>query len=232
MNSILQIKGQFEQRKNTSAFGPKSLPINETVEVVHLEDLKRQLEQILSFWRKETIINGALVSVHYTRVVAKSNRIEALLSYKRIKPNDTIKGSKFEGNDIQKHVFTHYVTLETLEESIRRLDVCIKILNYRYNGVISCDDINLLNTKQAKYENTELALSTFVQVIVDSYYVARFDIDRATGDIDNYSIVTIYKTGVKTPDLMSKLGIDMIGAKMVDETTMRLSPNELKLLQS
>ncbi len=232
MNSVLQIKGQFEQKSNTSAFGPKNLPANESVKVPHLTNLKNQLEQILAFWKKETIINGALVSVHYTSVVAKSNRIEALLAYKKIKPNDTIKGSKFEGEDSQKHVFTHYVSLETLEESIRRLDVCIRILNHRYNGIISYDDINLLNTKQAKFDNSELSLSGFVQVIVDSFYVARFDIDRASGEIDNYSIVTIYKTGVKTSELMGRLGIDMIDAKMVDETTMRLSPNELKLLQS
>ena len=233
MNNVLQIKGQFEQRKNSNTFGPKNLPVNGEVKVSHLENLKVQLEQILSFWSKETIINGALVSVHYTSIVAKSNRIEALLAHKRVKPNDTIKGSKFEGDeDFQKHVFTHYVTLDTLRESIRRLSACINVLNYRYNGVISYDDIYLLNTKQAKYENEEIALSIFVQVIIDSYYVARFDIDRATGDIDNYSIVTIYKTGVKTTELMSKLGIKMIDAKMVDEITMRLSPNELKILQS
>ena len=166
MNSVLQIKGQFEQKSNTSAFGPKNLPVNESVKVPHLTNLKNQLEQILAFWKKETIINGALVSVHYTSVVAKSNRIEALLAYKKIKPNDTIKGSKFEGEDSQKHVFTHYVSLETLEESIRRLDVCIRILNHRYNGIISYDDINLLNTKQAKFDNSELSLSIIIQLLL------------------------------------------------------------------
>ncbi len=232
MNNVLQIKGQFEQRSNTSTFGPKNLPVNESVSVTHLEDLIKQLSQILAFWQKETIIKGALVSVHYTGVVAKSNRIDALLSYKRIKPNDTIRGSKFEGDKFQKHVFTHYVSLDVIQESIRRLSVCIEILNRNYNGMISYADIEKLNNKVVKYTHTELSISNFIQVIIDSYYVERFSIDRATFEIDNYSIVTIYKTGIRTSELMHKLGIDMIDAKMVDETTMRLSPDELYLLQS
>lgn len=165
-------------------------------------------------------------------MVAKSNRINALLAYKRIKPNDTIRGSKFDDDEIQKHVFTHYISLDVVKESIRRLSVCIEILNRNYNGIISYDDIEKLNNKTIKYTNDELSLSNFIQVIIDSYYVERFDIDRAITEIDNYSIVTIYKTGVKTSELMHKLGIDMIDAKMVDETTMRLSPDELHLLQS
>lgn len=227
----MQIKGQFEQKSNTSAFGPKNLPVNAVVEVSHLEALKKQLEQILSFWKKETVINGALVSVHYTGVVAKSNRIDALLSYKRIKPNDTIRGSKFEGDDFQKHVFTHYVKLEAIEESISKLDICISILNYSYKGKISHDNIELLNNKEVKFDALQISLSSFIQIIIDAYYVARFDIDRASGEIDNYSIVTIYKTKVNTAELMSYFGIDMIDAKMIDDTTMRLSPDELKLLQ-
>ncbi len=232
MNNVLQIKGQFEQRSNTSTFGPKNLPVNESVKSTHLENLANQLNQILLFWKKETIIKGALVSVHYTGVVAKSNRIDALLSYKRIKPNDTIRGSRFEGVEIQKHVFTHYVPLDVVQESIRRLLVCIEILNNNYNGEISYNDIDKLNNKTVEYTNTELSISNFIQIIIDSYYVERLAIDRSTLNIDNYSIVTIYKTGVKTSELMHKLGIDMIDAKMVDETTMRLSPEELRLLQS
>lgn len=55
MNNVLQIKGQFEQRSNASTFGPKNLPINESVKSTHLENLEKQLNQILLFWQKETI---------------------------------------------------------------------------------------------------------------------------------------------------------------------------------
>ena len=42
------------------------------------------------YWNEHTLIQGALVSVHYTSVVAKSNRIRALLCKGSSDPNDSI----------------------------------------------------------------------------------------------------------------------------------------------
>lgn len=232
MNNILQLKGQFEHKKNTSRIGSKNLPAGGKVTVEHFQQLKHQLEKILSVWEKNTIIDGALVSVHYFNVVAKSNRISALLAKGAIKPNDTIRGSKFEGEEKkQNHVFTHYVGLDILEESIQRLNTCINIAENKYKGIIEYDDIEKLNKKLEKYDSDELCLSNFIQVVIDAYFVERFDIDQDVEDMTERSIVTIYKTNVKTKDLMRKFGIDMIDAKMIDETTIRLDENEFRLLK-
>ena len=74
MNDILQLKGRFEKRNNDSGFGPAKLPANKSVKAAHLNDLVAQLTRIKAYWEKNQDIAGALVSVHYTRVVAKSNR--------------------------------------------------------------------------------------------------------------------------------------------------------------
>jgi hypothetical protein len=42
--------------------------------------------------------------------------------------------------------------------------------------------------------------------------------------------VTIYKTGVDTTELLSNLGINMINAKMIDETTLRMEKEEIDIL--
>ena len=232
MNSVLQLKGQFEHQKNPTGFGPKNLPTNSQVSVQHLVQLKNQLESVLNTWRKETVLGGALVSVYYRDVVAKSNRISALLSYKSQKSNDSIRGAKFAEDAKPKHIFTHFVRLAVLEDSINKLSACVSILNRSYNGVIAYEDIDLLNKKAKKYEHTDLiSQSTFIQVIIDAYYVERFGIERATEAVTEQTIVTIYNTGVRTIDLMQKLGIDMIEAEMIGETTLRLSPRKMKLLQ-
>lgn len=57
-----------------------------------------------------------------------------------------------------------------------------------------------------------------------------FRIDRAPKTANEQSIVTIYKTGVDTTELLSKLGINMINAKMIDETTMRMEKEEIDIL--
>ena len=231
MNSVLQLKGQFDYKSNTSKFGPKNLPVGESVKTEHLKNLKEQLQKILGFWQRETIINGALVSVHYNHVVAKSNRINALLSKGKLKPNDSIKGSKFDGDNPQKHVFTHYINLDVLQESIGWLNICIDIIQQKYNDIISYNDIVLLNAKEVSYTSSSLSLSNFIQIIIDSYFVERFDIDQDTEELTERSIITIYKTNVRTAELMRKFGIDMIDAKMIDETTIRLDPDEFKILK-
>ena len=71
MNNILQLKGQFQKRKAPSGFGPVNLPKGKSVSVEHVLKLKKQLQDIVLFWSKEKIIKGALVSVHYRKVVAK-----------------------------------------------------------------------------------------------------------------------------------------------------------------
>ena len=74
MNSILQLKGRFEQRSNRSRPGSPKLPKGKSVSASHLRELEKQLERILVYWTENKDIRGALVSVHYKHIVAKSNR--------------------------------------------------------------------------------------------------------------------------------------------------------------
>ena len=80
MNSILQLKGRFEQRPNGIKPGAPKLPRGKQVEAAHILQLVEQLEAIYKYWQSNTDINGAIVSVHYKQVVAKSNRLKILLS--------------------------------------------------------------------------------------------------------------------------------------------------------
>lgn len=230
MNNILHLKGQFNRKSNSSKPRNPNLPVGKSVKVKHIIALKNQLQSILAYWQNDKTINGALVSVYYRHVVAKSNRLKGLLCKGSSNPNDSIRGSKFYGDSPIQHVFTHYVKLEVLEHSIKRLELCMDIVNREYNGEITYDNIKKLNDNVVEYKNNGLAKSNFVKVIVDAYYVEKFFIDRDIEQIDESSIVTIYKTDVKTTDLLDKIGINMIDARLIDETTIRLDPDEFKLL--
>ena len=231
MNNILQLKGQFQYQSNPSKPGSLSLPVGASVEAQHLQDMSQQLSEILNYWQNDKTIKGALVSVYYYHVVAKSNRIKGLLYRGTADPNDAIRGSKFYGESPIKHVFTYYVKLEDIQESIRRLNICNEIVAKNYNGVISYKDIEKINEQPSNYRHTELSKTNFIKTIVDANYVQKFTIDRDVEIDEDLSIVTIYKTDVKTTELLSSLGIGMIEAKVIDETTVRLDPDELKLLR-
>lgn len=236
MNNILQLKGYFEQRSNPSRPGMPNLPQNALVSAKHVLELRSQLQKILKYWEENTVIEGALVSVHYKRIVAKSNRLRILLSFTGQSPVDSIRGVKFEwepnqnGTLIQKHVFTHYVPLKAIVKAIDMLGVVVDIINEGYNGEISSDDTDII-VKEKKFNYRDrLAVTNFIYALLDSWYVQRFDIDRVHEEIQEDSIVTIFKTNVETKQLLAKFGIHIVDDRMLDETTLRLHPDEIKLL--
>lgn len=228
MNNILQLKGQFQYQSNPNTFGPVNIPVGASVKASHLESLRSQLQNILRYWENDKSIHGALISVYYYHVVAKSNRIKGLLCIGGMDPNDSIRGSKFYGDSPIQHVFTHYVKLDVVRESINRLSDCIEIVNKRFSGRITHEDIEKLD--YANYSHPTLAKTNFAKVITDGYYVEKFAIDRDVEAATENTIITIYKTDVKTTDLLQSIGINMIDAKVIDETTILLTPDEVSIL--
>lgn len=235
MNNILQLKGRFEQRPNASRPGSPKLPKGKSVSASHLYELAKQLERILAYWTKNTDINGALVSVHYKHIVAKSNRLKILLAEKGKTPTDSIRGAKFVwepndvGEEVQKHVFTHFVSLEAIEKSIEVLNQTASIIEKQYRGSVNSEIIEELG-KKSKYNFAEVPKTNFLRTVVDGFYVEKFDIDRATEKITKEAIITIYQTGVDTKRLLSKFGINIVDERILDGTTLRLNPDEVKLL--
>lgn len=235
MNSILQLKGRFEQRPNRSRPGLPKLPKGKRVSARHLAELSGQLERILRYWETNRDINGALVSVHYSRIVAKSNRIKIFLSENSRSPAESVRGAKFvwetdeHGKEVQKHVFTHFVSLKAIEKTIEILNGAITIVENYYNGVIDSEATERL-TEKADYSFSELPKTNFLKAVVDGFYVESFDIDRASENVTEESIITIYQTGVETKKLLSKFGIHIVDERIIDKTTLRLSPEEAMLL--
>ena len=235
MNNILQLKGRFEQRPNGSRPGSPKLPKGKTVSALHLYELAKQLERILVFWTKNTDINGALVSVHYKHIVAKSNRLKILLAENGKTPTDSIRGVKFVwepddvGKEVQKHIFTHFVSLKAIEKSIEVLKQTASIIEQHYSGSINSEIIEELGEK-SKYSFSEVPKTNFLRTVVDGFYVERFDVDRATEEVTEEAIITIYQTGVDTKILLSKFGINIVDERIIDGTTLRLNPDEVKLL--
>ena len=236
MNNILQLKGQFHKRRNTQSFGPVNLPKDAKVSAKHVNELRKQLEGVKKYWESTPVIKGALVSAHYQRIVPKSNRLQFLLGEKGKHPNDAIRGAKFvdelsAGNHMRKkHVFRYFVSLDTLQKTINYLEKCEEVIKRFYNNEIS--DIDTENMNKGQYDDSIMKKNPFLKTVVDVFFVERFQIDRAPKEAKESSIVTIYKTGVETIELLSKLGIEMINAKMINETTLRLDKGEIEILHN
>ena len=73
MNATLQLKGTFEQRKNSSTFSSPNLPSGESIDANKLSKLLSDLERLLEYWQQDNTLSGALISVYYNKIAAKSN---------------------------------------------------------------------------------------------------------------------------------------------------------------
>ncbi len=94
---------------------------------------------------------------------------------------------------MQKHVFTHFVSLQAIEKSIDVLKKTASIIEQYYKGSVPSEVIEELGEK---YHFNEVPKTSFLKTMVDGFYVERFDIDRATEEITEEAIITIYQTGV------------------------------------
>lgn len=233
MNNILQLKGQFEHNKGNSGGGKRNIPVGKVVDSAHILNLINDLRSLQTYWNERTLIKGALISVHYTSVIAKSNRIRGLLCRGSSNPNDSIRGVKFTGEmPCIKHVFTYYVGLDTIKESLTRLIAVKEILECDYHGKISHEDIEKLNNDKGIFQHSaRLAKTNFVNVVVDVFYIQKFSVDFAEAGDDEEAIVTLYRTDVKTEDVFRAIGIDYLNAKQIDENTVLLRPDEIALLR-
>lgn len=236
MNNILQLKGRFEQRPNTTKPGPAVLPKGKSVSSAHIRTLQGQLEGILKHWSEHKEIAGALVSVHYKHVVAKSNRLRILLAESSRSPVESIRGAKFvwetdeDGEEIQKHVFTHYISLKALEKAITLLKNTADVIDSGYEGEITSKDTDRIAAVKEFPFHEIIAKSSLLRVVLDCHYVESFNIDRVDESITEESIITIYRTSIETKALLRKFGINIYDDRIIDETTLRLNRDEIQIL--
>lgn len=232
MNNVLELKGRFEAGRFKGRIGAPSLTGEKTVNAEHLENLAVQLKSVLNHWSEDTLIDGALVSVHYRMVVAKSNRIKVLLKEKGKDANDGIRGARFDDKGSAKepkHIFTYYVSNSTIYDSINTLEKTARFMKENCNGEVDPNELVLIN--QGKYACEELSKSTIAQVIVDSYYVESFAIDNWFTPKEEDAIVTFYETKNKTSDLLRIIGIILPDTKKIDDNTFRLSKGEQEMVR-
>ena len=141
-------------------------------------------------------------------------------------------GAKFSLDDSPKHIITHYVSLEILNESIKRLTDSIDILNQKFNGEIDHDTIEKINKGKILFSSQTIVKTNFLKVIVDSHYVEKFDLSIDDVMLENDAIITIYKTDVRTTQLLEQIGINVLSSRIMDETTILLRPDELEILKT
>ena len=229
MNNVLELKGKrFIQASKTGSGGGASMNSKKIVTREQLLRLIERISQIKEFWKQEKRpFEGILISVHYNKIVAKSNRIAGL--FKGKDSNYAIVGAKFN-KEKTKHIITYFLDMEDLDKSIELLLKTSDIIKVKFqNGIdkVTFDDRKKID--KIPFSKFSITKSTFKQVIADVSYIEDFEVEMATRQLKQ-SIITLYNTHTDTKMLFENIGIDILKSRILDNQTVFLDENKLQIL--
>jgi len=237
MNNVLELRGKrFIQAAKSNQSGGAAMNSQKTVTSEQLIALQTKLRSIKDFWRLESQpFEGVLVSVHYNKIAAKSNRISGL--FKGNKSNDAVVGAKYN-EEKSKHIITYFLDIKDLDDSIELLSYAVKILDAHFQGQIdktAFDNEEVFGNQKknkrgvVRFENLSLSKSAFRQVVADASYIDDFEVEQATPHL-RQSIITLFDTRTDTKALLKKIGIDVLSNRILENNTVLLDENQVKLL--
>lgn len=235
MNDILQLKGTFEQLPNEASGGGRTIPKNApTITSEKVGALLDDLRGLKAYWAKESVLQNCLIDAYYRGVVAKSNRIQGFLCMVG-SVNNSVVGARFTGSGVEKrkHVITYYVSRKVIDDSIRRVEQCLKLLDEKMSGSIDYDGFKDLPKDKEYFGRYGLSRTSFCHVIADTHHLEGFRVPDNSPRAKNQSIITVYKTDdVELVDLMQQLGIAVQPGNVLNQTTLFLLPDQVSKLAS
>lgn len=230
MNNVLELKLKFAD-KGFSQAASRKMHSKAVVSDKDIERIINDLKSVDKFWKHDNFLEGAIVSIHYKEVVAKTMRVRKLLScQKHTDPNDSIVGAKFDVyNKKPKHVITYFVDKNIFETQINWLKEAEKILRNDYAGKM--DNAKLSSIKEIN--SVLLSPNEFKNIIIDLSEIEKISVDTVERDIQQPSIVTLYETNLRTDELFNKLKIDnSLNIGRLDGNTILLTPEQFAVLKN
>lgn len=228
MNNVLELKGnRFVQAPKSASGGGPAMNSKVVVTSQKLKELTSKLFQIKDFWAHENRpFNGILISVHYNKIVAKSNRIAGL--FKGDQSNYAIVGAKFNAEKT-KHIITYFLSIDDLDSSMDMLYKSDEIISSVFKDDITKAIFDNYVTDKINFKKYGLTKSLFKQIMADVSYIDDFEVEKATQQFKE-SIITLYDTEMDTKQLFHEIGIDILSSRILDNRTVFLDENQSKVL--
>lgn len=229
MNNVLELKGKrFVQESKKGNGGGAAINSKVVVANNHVKKLQSKLQSLREFWMNEDKpFSGILISVHYNKIVAKTNRISGL--FKGDQSNYAIVGAKFN-TEKTKHIITYFLENADIEDSIKLLENVSKVLTIYFTDGISKEVFEQkILFDRIDFKKYFLSKTLFRQIVADVSYIDDFEVEMARKH-DKESIITLFDIGVDVKYVFNKIGIDILSSRILDNRTVYLDENQMNLL--
>ena len=237
MNPILQVKLRFSNEANTNRPGTRNLRKKAETTAEKIDKLCDNLNTILRFYKSSPqFIKDILIDANYNDIIAKSNRIRALLKPEGKEANDAVVGARFSGAPVgeENHIITYYVEESTIKKTIENLQIARRFLNDKLSGKATFDNFNEPKNK-FNYDGYTISKSKIRDIIVDCSVIESFSRPHIAEAPNKESfLVTFYKTELSMESLLEKLKIDEIRYKysLYGDDTMSADKELYEILES
>ena len=229
MNNVLELKGKrFVQESKKGNGGGAAINSKVVVTNNHVKKLQSKLQSLREFWMNEDKpFSGILISVHYNKIVAKTNRISGL--FKGDQSNYAIVGAKFN-TEKTKHIITYFLEDADIEDSIKLLENVSKVLTIYFTDGISKEVFEQkILFDRIDFKKYFLSKTLFRQIVADVSYIDDFEVEMARKH-NKESIITLFDIGVDVKSVFNKIGIDILSSRILDNRTVYLDENQMNLL--
>ena len=229
MNNVLELKGKrFVQESKKGNGGGAAINSKVVVTNNHVKKLQSKLQSLREFWMNEDKpFSGILISVHYNKIVAKTNRISGL--FKGDQSNYAIVGAKFN-TEKTKHIITYFLEDADIEDSIKLLENVSKVLTIYFTDGISKEVFEQkIFFDRIDFKKYFLSKTLFRQIVADVSYIDDFEVEMARKH-DKERIITLFDIGVDVKYVFNKIGIDILSSRILDNRTVYLDENQMNLL--
>lgn len=229
MNNVLELKGKrFVQESKKGNGGGAAINSKVVVANNHVKKLQSKLQSLREFWMNEDKpFSGILISVHYNKIVAKTNRISGL--FKGDQSNYAIVGAKFN-TEKTKHIITYFLEDADIEDSIKLLENVSKVLTIYFTDGISKEVFEQkILFDRIDFKKYFLSKTLFRQIVADVSYIDDLEVEMARKH-DKESIITLFDIGVDVKYVFNKIGIDILSSRILDNRTVYLDENQMNLL--
>ena len=229
MNNVLELKGKrFVQESKKGNGGGAAINSKVVVANNHVKKLQSKLQSLREFWMNEDKpFSGILISVHYNKIVEKTNRISGL--FKGDQSNYAIVGAKFN-TEKTKHIITYFLEDADIEDSIKLLENVSKVLTIYFTDGISKEVFEQkILFDRIDFKKYFLSKTLFRQIVADVSYIDDFEVEMARKH-DKESIITLFDIGVDVKYVFNKIGIDILSSRILDNRTVYLDENQMNLL--
>lgn len=166
-----------------------------------------------NFIRYSKVLNNILVDINYNDIIAKSNRVQALLKpNSRKEPNDIVVGARFSDapDGQENHIITYYADATTIQNTLHDLEEARRFLSERLGGKATAK--NFKEPECAiQYDGYSIKKDKIRNIIIDCSVVDSFSVPRITqAPAHDSFLITFYKTELSTENLLEKLKIDEV----------------------